>query len=137
MPLLDVNDAFDPSMLDRITVNRAVQTVDQHGRAMRTIQSYPNVAAVVAPVSPNDLKRLPEEQYFNKAIVVYSPGFRLQGIVMDAATGDETEPDQIIWHGSTFVVRAFDDYSGYGRGFTGVIAVSIDAIDGLPVAGRA
>jgi hypothetical protein len=130
MPTLDVNDAFDPSFMDQITVSRITESVDQNGRVVR-VPSTLTALAVVVPTSPNDLQRLPDEEYMNKAITIYSQ-FRLQGPVNDPVLG-RTHPDEVIWHGSTFVVRALDDYSGYGRGFVMAIAVSIDAIDGPPL----
>jgi hypothetical protein len=48
---------------------------------------------------------------------------------------DQTQPDEILWHGSTFVVHSMQDYSGYGRGFTSAIAISIDSVDAPPIGG--
>jgi hypothetical protein len=70
----------------------------------------------------------------SKSITIYSPSFRLQGPVIDKVTGNQTtHPDEVDWHGSTFVVRHMEDYSGYGRGFTMAIAESIQAVDGPPI----
>lgn len=129
MPTHDVSDAFDPSFFDQISVTRLTETIDQHGRVIRTPQQL-TALAVVVPTSPSDLARLPDEEYMNKAITIYSQ-FRLQGPVKVAGT--RTHPDQVLWHGSTFVVRLLDDYSGYGRGFLMAIATSIEAIDGPPL----
>jgi len=131
MPTHDVSDAFDPSFWDTIVVNRIIETLDQHGRAVR-MPTTMTAQAVVVAAGPNDLQRLPDDQYMNKAISVFSQ-FRLQGPVQDPTHMVKTHPDEIIWHGSTYVVVAFDDYSGYGRGFTHVVAVSISAVDGPPL----
>lgn len=128
MPTLDVNDAFDPSFLDTIFVDRIIQTVSAAGRVVRSKQRY-TVQAVVTPSSPNDLQRVPEEAYMNKAITIYSPVFRLQGPTRDPVTGNDTDADEVTWHGSTFVVTSNDDFAGFGRGYTSYIAVSINAID--------
>jgi hypothetical protein len=125
-PSLDVNDALDPSFLDEITVNRIVESIDQHGRVVR-IATQMTPLAVVVPTAPNDLQRLGDEQYMNKSITLYSQ-FRLQGPVDDSALG-RTHPDEVLWHGSNFVVRQVEDYSGFGRGFIVAIATSIDAIN--------
>lgn len=87
--------------------------------------------AVVLATSPNDLQRLPEEEYQLKSISMYSP-FRFQGPAEDPASGARQQPDEVIWHGSTYVVRLLDDYTPYGRGFVHVIAVSVEAVDPSP-----
>ena len=136
MPTLDVNDAFDPSFIDTITVMRITQTVDMNGRVVRFKTPYYNVSAVVTATGPDDLQRLESYEMMNKSISVYCPEFRLQGPVRDPGNGiEQTQPDEIIWHGSTFVIVSMQDYSGYGRGFTSCVAVSIDAVDAPPIGG--
>lgn len=136
MPLLDVNDAFDPSFIDYIDVDRITEAVNQYGRTQRFKQRFNNIAAVVTATGPDDLQRLPDYALMQKSISVYCPEFRLQGPVQDPQTGlGRTQPDEIHWHGSTFVVHSMQDYSGYGRGFTSAIAISIDAVDGPPIGG--
>ncbi len=124
MPTHDVNDAFDPSFIDTFTVLRRAQTVNQVGRVQITEQQIAGQGVVVAS-SPNDLLRVPEMQYQNKSISIYTT-MRLQG----PSAG--MQPDEILWHGSQYVVRALDDYSGYGRGWIMVICTSIDAVDPPP-----
>jgi hypothetical protein len=135
MPTLDVNDAFDPSFLDFVTVFRITQTIDKNGRVLRFKRAIPNVAAVVTATSPADLQRLSDYELMNKSISVYCPEFRLQGPVRSDNGVLQTQPDEIAWHGSTFVVIVMNDYSGYGRGFTSAIAASIDAVDAPPLGG--
>lgn len=130
MPYHDVNDAFDASFWDNIVVVRRVVTMDVHGRNSVT-ESPMTVRAVVTAAGPNELQRVPEEEYFNKAIDVYSP-FRFQGTATDELGNVVTHPDHIYWHGSVYVVRTLDDYAGYGRGFVHVVAVSINAVDPPP-----
>jgi hypothetical protein len=140
MPTLDVNDAFDPSFLDIILVDRITQVIDQYGRVHRTKRRY-QVNAVVTATGPDDLQRIPEYEMMNKSISVYCPDFRLQGPVRPnagtVAQLNQTQPDEIIWHDSTFVVHSAQDYSGYGRGFTSAIAISIDSVDAPPLGGSA
>jgi hypothetical protein len=133
MPSLDVNDAFDVSFFDQITVMRRTIVVDQYGRAQVT-QTSIAALAVVEAASPNDLRRLPEAEMQEKTIALTTPE-RLQGASIDSL-GNQMHPDRILWHGGTFTVRLLDDYSGYGRGFVHAIATSIAAID-LPPAGTA
>jgi len=127
MPTLDCNDAFDPSFMDTITVVRRVQVLSNKGR-VTTKETARTVAAVVVSATPDDLQRLPDYEMMEKAIRVTSPQFRLQGIVMDEL-GNKTLPDQILWHGSMYVVHSLEDYSNYGRGFTSVIAISMTQPD--------
>lgn len=124
MPTLDVNDAFDPSFIDTFVVTRRTEIVNQFGRATFTAQVF-EATGVVVPTSPNDLQRLPEMQFMNKSISIYTQE-NLQG------PSPGMMPDEILWHGSQFVVHALDDYSGYGRGFLMAICLSIEAIDPAP-----
>jgi hypothetical protein len=55
----------------------------------------------------------------------------LQGPALDAQ-GNQTQPDHVLWHGSTFVIRLLEDYSGYGRGVH-AIAESVQAVDPPPL----
>jgi hypothetical protein len=135
MPTLDVNDAFDPSFLDYVTIYRITQTIDKNGRVIRFRRAFTNVAAVVTATSPADLQRLPDYEMMNKSISVYCPAFRLQGPVKSDNGVLQTQPDEIYWHHSTYVIVTMMDYSGYGRGFTSAIASSIDAVDGAPIGG--
>ena len=124
MPTLDVSEAFDPSFMDEFVVLRRVQGVSAYGRTTVSTKQF-TVIGVVVPSSPNDLQRLPEAQYMNKAITIYTQ-WKLQG------PSPGYQPDQVMWHGSSFLVRALDDYSGWGRGFLQAICLSIDAIDPAP-----
>lgn len=138
MPLLDVNEAFDPSFLDTILVDRIREVVDQFGRVRRYKTRYTVANAVVTAASPSDLRREPNYELMAKSIDVYVPqGFRLQGPVRDPVSGAmRTQPDEIIWHGSTFVVNAASDFSGYGMGYTYAHASSIEAMDAPPLGGH-
>ena len=129
-----MNDAFDPSFKTPITVFRITEVVDQFGRARRFKTRRVVNDAVVIAASPADLQRAPDYQMMNKGIDIYSPTFRFRGPVRDPVTGSiTTHPDEILWHGSTFVVDSFSDFSNYGRGYTYVHCVSLDAVDGQPI----
>lgn len=137
MPTLDVNDGFDPSFIDFIVVERFVQAIDRNGRVLRMKRVFRNVPCVVAAVAPDDLQRLTDYELMNKSITVYFPDFRPLGPARDptGATLTETQPDEFLWHNSRFVVHSLQDYSGYGRGFVSVIAISVDAVDAPPLGG--
>jgi hypothetical protein len=132
MATFDVSDAFDASFFDMVVVNRIDESIDQYGRVVRGATQIETQAVVVA-TGPDDLKRLPEEQYAMKAISLYSP-FRFQGPAQLSSTGTRQHPDEILWHGSTYVVTVLDDYTDFGRGFVYVVAVSIDPVDPPPYA---
>jgi hypothetical protein len=57
---------------------------------------------------------------------------RLQGPARNI-DGSQTQPDQIEWHGSLYVVRLLEDYSGYGQGFVHTVAESVQSIDPPPM----
>lgn len=125
MPLLDVNDAFDPLMMeDQLAVERRVSTIDNHGRVVSTTTVIP-FAGVVAATSPDDLVRIPEQEMMNKSITVITP-FRLQGPT------PSSEGDVVQWGGSRFIVRALDDFSHYGAGFVQAICASMESEDPAP-----
>ena len=124
MPTHHVDEAFDPSFIDSFTVICRAQRVSQFGRVQMVEQRFTGYGVVVAS-SPNDLQRVPEMQYANKSISIYTQ-WKLQG------PAPNMQPDEVVWHGSQFLVRALDDYSGYGRGWIMVICLSIDAVDPAP-----
>ena len=112
-------------------VQRRAATVDQYGRVQTSTTSF-TMQAVVVAASPNDLARLPDYEIMHKTIGIYSISPRLQGPAVDEI-GQQTMPDLILWHGSTYVIRLIDDYSGYGRGFIHSVATSIQAVDPPPM----
>jgi galactose-6-phosphate isomerase len=122
---LDLSDAFDPAFLDDFVIVRQVEVIDQHGRSV--VLSSTNIAAVgvIGPTSPDDLQRLPEGDYTNKAITIVSQT-RIQG------NSPGVKADEILWHGSRYLVRALDDFTQYGAGFVQAVAVSIDPLDPPP-----
>lgn len=126
MPSLDVSDAFAPEMMDDLQAERRTQTIDRFGRASEVVVIN-DFAGVVTATSPDDLVRVPEEELQNKAISVTTQ-YRLQGPTAGFAG------DIVHWHGSRFLVRDIEDYSGYGEGFVHAICVAIDATDQPPQA---
>jgi hypothetical protein len=131
MPLLDVSEAFDVLFWDDITVTRRSTTISQYGR-VATINTQFTMQAVVTAASPDDLSRVPDYQLMHKTISIYSIT-RLQGPA-DDGSGNQTMPDLVLWHGSTYVVRMVDDYSGYGRGFIHAVCEGVQAVDPAPMA---
>jgi len=130
MPTHDVNDAFDPSFWDTIVVVRRVAFVDNRGRVV-TQDKATSALAVVTAASPVDLQRVPEWGMMNKTISIYTP-FRLQGHAVDEV-GNVTQPDEVLWRNSLFIVNFLEDYSGYGRGFVHAVATSKQNVDYPPI----
>lgn len=128
MPELDVSDAFGEELLDTFTVIRRVETLI-NGRSTTVETPFRNVEGVVAPTAPDDLQRLPEGDYMNKALTIITQ-FRLQG------PSPNYKADEIEWpanSGNRYLVRVVDDFSAYGAGFVQVIAASIEAMDPPPM----
>jgi hypothetical protein len=122
---LDVSEAFDPLFLAPITVMRRSRTVNDKGRTVVTERAF-SANAVVMPAPPNDLQRLPESEWTNKALSIHSLS-RLQG------NTTTTLPDHILWNNNVYVVSIFDDYSQWGRGFCHVVAIMIDPEATAPI----
>src|SRR5262245_50594041 len=119
----DVREAFDSSFYDSITIILREVSVHSNARVQVTRTVPLSILAVVTAASPDDLARLPEGEHMNKAISVYSMS-RIQGPSRDEV-GIYYHPDQILWHGSLYVVNVLEDYSGYGRGFVHAVATSV------------
>lgn len=125
MPGLDVSDALlETEMQDIIVVERRADTITDKGRSNPVSQTF-RQSAVVAPASPNDLERLPEQQHMRKTIVVIT-NFRLQG------PSPGFQADVVNWKGDRFVVTLVDDFSAYGQGFINAICTSMDYVDQPP-----
>ena len=125
MPFLDVSSILtDPDFADRITVVRREEGVSDKGRRILTLYSL-DTYGVVTMASPDDLKRMPEAQIFDRVLSVVSK-FAFFG----ACVG--FQPDLIQWRGDLYIVSALDPYPQFGAGFTQVIAGSIDLQD-LPI----
>lgn len=133
MPMIDISIALTSLMLaDVFMVIRRTETVDQYGESTITAQTFFPVYGTVQAASPNDLKRLPDEQHQGKNLSIVTK-FPLQGV----APG--MQPDIIQWpmnnagaNADNFVVAYLDDYSQYAQGFVQAIARSIDMVDFTP-----
>jgi hypothetical protein len=129
MPTLDLSDMFAPELMDEFVVIRRTQYIDDHGRTQIVPQNITAYGAVY-PSSPNDLERLPEGETITKAITIITH-FRIRGPSRNSR-GIQSQPDHINWHSTEFVVRDVNDYSGFGRGFVSVIAMSIQPVGPAP-----
>lgn len=126
MPLLDVSSLlFDPDFADTFNVIRREEAVSDKGRNILTLSTIENVVGVVCAASPADLRRLPEAQTFDRVLSIVSK-FAFFG----ACVG--FQPDLVQWRGDLYVVSSLDSYPQFGRGFTQILATSIDLQD-LPI----
>lgn len=126
MPFLDVADvSLDPDFADTFSVLRRVETISNKGRAVITPTTLPNIVGTVCWASPNDLRRLPEEQHADKGISIVTP-FRLRTASRDGA--NNWQPDLVFWHGSYFIVVDVQDMTQFG-GQVQAIATSSTYVD--------
>lgn len=111
---------------ETVQINRRPQTIVNTGRgAIGPIMTYTAQAVVVAK-TPDDLERGPDYQIMQRTIQV-DTSFALQG----PASG--FQPDEVIWHGTTFIVTSIEDFSKFGVGFVSAICRSVIATDVPPM----
>jgi len=132
MPTLDVNEAFDPSFMDSVTVIRKLTTINDKGRRVDSEIAF-SLQAVVTASGPDELNRLPDIEFMNKAITICAPSDQYSDRAVLQGPSDIGGGDEILWHGSNFQVMTIDDYSGYGRGFIQATAVSMSQPDPPPM----
>jgi len=121
MPDLDVSEILsDPDFADTVTIIRRDEHVDNNGRSQTLERKYPGTVAVVTMAAPNDLNRLDVGQIFGAAIKVTTT-FRMRG------SAEGFQPDQIVWDGGVYTVKALDKYHRFGAGFTSAVAISMNA----------
>lgn len=122
MALLDVSEILtDPDFVESFTVVRRTENVNNYGMAILTLEGFA-AKGVITAAGPNDLKRLPEAQLQDRTLSVVSR-FQFFG----ASVG--YQPDLIQWRSGLYIVAVLDLYPHFGRGFTQVIAPSIDLQD--------
>lgn len=111
MPLLDVTEILsDPDFADTITVTRSTQTGFDHGRPVITVQSFPNVTAVVTAGQGDILKYFPEMTNIQGAILIHTT-FRLTSV------SETTQADLVTWQGRDYQITGLNDWSTFGVGF--------------------
>jgi hypothetical protein len=68
-------------------------------------------------------------QITGKALTVITQ-YRLRG--ESESTGTEFQPDLVVWHGDSFLVKHVEDWSAFGPGFILAVCISIDVVDTPP-----
>ncbi|SRR5258708_11405473 len=117
MPDIDVTDVLDdPMFCELLTIQRRQETVNAKGRATTNVVVIdPAPIGVVQPVSDQPLQRGPDQQNLPRLLEVHTP-FRLRSASRQG-TGEQYQPDRIVWNGDTYVVNKVQDYSRYGAGW--------------------
>jgi hypothetical protein len=126
MPLLDPSTILlDPMLADRFDVVQRPEIVTVEGVSTTpTSTRVANIVGVVQPASPDDLQRLDDNDRGQRSLKIYTR-FRLNTAAVSR------KPDLIIWRGDTFIVKSVDPYTGFGAGWTEVLATSIDSVEAL------
>lgn len=123
MPFLDVsNVVLDPMFASAVSVLRRREVVTTKGRVTVSTTTFPRVVGVLTMASPNDLKRLDDQQRTLRTISFVTK-FPLR------ATAKGYQPDLIQWFGDNFIVQLLEPYPRFGAGFYQAIATSIDSQD--------
>lgn len=129
MPALDFTDVIldpDVSATSFDVIRRPIVMVK--GRATTPAPvTYESVLGSINSASPEDLKRLEDYQVSQKVISIVTQ-FRLQ------LESPGYNADEVLWHGSTYVVKWVDDYTIFGAGQIQALAVSMTYNDPPPPA---
>lgn len=110
MPMQDVSDVLDdPDFNQTIQVTRTIKSVDDRGEVTQS-STTTDIIAVVAPITANELNRLPDAERLSGGCTVYCryPLFTGQG---------DYTADVVNANGSQYVVISVDDWESFGAGF--------------------
>lgn len=126
MPLLDVTDVLsDPDFADTITITRAVETVDSHGRAQIATQTFANVVAVITAGQGDVLKYFPEMANIQGAILIHTT-FLL------TSASETSRADTVTWQGRDYQVTGLNDWSTFGIGFIMAVGTLKQFVEAAP-----
>lgn len=127
-PFIDTSILLsDPQFTDTISVVNRVQNIGANGRPNPIDTQTDGVLAVVTPARPADLKRLPDDERGHRTIKIFTK-FRLNSAAQ-TLTGVQRQPDYVLWHNDTFIVKECLPWTSYGPGWVRIIATSIDSIE--------
>lgn len=116
MAQLDVSDILtDPEFMDRFTVVRNLQTINDKGRAVNTEDQTP-ARGVITANNGMQLNRQPDGSLVNGAITIHTRYRLISG-------ADGRDADEVIWQCTRYIVDNVSDYSHYGRGFVAASCV--------------
>ena len=111
MALVDVSEVLtDPDLMDRLSVLRGTQTVNQAGIAT-TVRQRISFAGVVTSDLGRILDRIAEGERVHGTITVHTR-FRLTD-----GKSPQSVADVVQWQQREWTVTHVQDYSNFGRGF--------------------
>lgn len=87
-------------------LRRGAGYYDEKGRWIDGTDSTVDVTAVVEPLSPHEMVRLPEGHRTTGSVKVYS-----QSKLLTADVAAHRQPDRFCWHGEEYEVLSVDDWS--------------------------
>lgn len=126
MPNLDVTDLLDDDDLaDDFDVLRRDEAISDHGRPVITVSTFAGQRGVITHSSPDTLQRRDDAQMTSRVAVIITT-FRLR------ASGDGFQPDQVLYDGITWTIKAVSPYTRFGAGFVECIMESMNAADPAP-----
>jgi galactose-6-phosphate isomerase len=129
-PMMDVSVALtNPYTLDSFSVLRRPENINTYGEGSTADTTIDGLYGVIYPEGNQGLERLAEEQRQLKVIAVITK-FALRG--SSKQSGQNYQPDTVIWNGNNFVVENVEDYSRYGPGFIKATCTIIDMITEAP-----
>lgn len=122
MALLDVSFVLDdPLFRDDMTCVRVTQTVNNHGEAEQSEESFP-VSGVITDGEgaltsrDEDAERSPETLTFHTKTRLYTAREGMQ-------------PDMILFRGGKYEVKAVHNWSHFGGGYTRVELQAVTMLD--------
>jgi len=119
---------LDPQFTDHFAVVKRVQNVDSNGLVSTADSITPNVLGIVTPTTPSDLRRFDDKQFGQRTLKIYTQA-RLNSAATDRATGQQRQPDYLLWNGDKFVVVDIEPWTRFGPGWTKVLATSVDSVE--------
>jgi hypothetical protein len=100
----------------RFTVYRTFRAANDYGRG-ETEETELDVAGEVQPTDGGDLERLDAGDRARESVTVWCA-------TPLSAGGDNSEPDEIEYRGTRYIVRSVRDWTDYGAGFCRAVCVA-------------
>ena len=129
MSFLDTTDLLlDPDIAGQsFTVIRRREQVNASGQGIpaQPPEIITPVYGQITPVGDNSLLREVAFQTQQGTIQVITQ-FRLRGASAEPSTGQQFQPDLILWHSDYYVVSTLNEFTQYGAGFHVAECIEID-----------
>ena len=135
MSFLDTTDLLlDPDIAGQtFTVIRRREQVNASGQGVsaQPPEVITPVYGQITPTGDNSLLREVAFQTQMQTIQIITQ-FRLRGATAEPSTGQQFQPDLILWKGNYYVVSSLNEFAQYGNGFGVFECIEIDYQD-VPV----